>query len=120
MPSSQSTPPDTGYAQLAYGCQILMHAETRWPLHASIRHQEETCECESTGGERGLVRDCLLFVAYEYYYKRDPERYNALVCNDMIKVEAERLGLDTDELEIWDLYPQCLPARPARDGKSEA
>jgi hypothetical protein len=78
--------------------------DTKWPLNTTITHKA-TCECKSQGGDSELIRDYLFCLAYDHYYKQDPNRYNALVCNVLVKAQADRLGIVLDGLKMWDFYP---------------
>ncbi|KAI3327933.1 hypothetical protein HD806DRAFT_484449 [Xylariaceae sp. AK1471] len=108
--SSSSSSSSLGWAKFPWGCTITTDKATKWPLNTTITHKS-TCECKSQGGDGELVRDYLFVVAYEYYYKQDRERYNALVCNELVKAQGDRLELDLDELKIWDFELYFLCAR---------
>ncbi|KAJ8120130.1 hypothetical protein ONZ43_g3084 [Nemania bipapillata] len=103
----QPAVPDLGFVQFPWGCRILVHWQTGWPVTAGIIHRSDPCDCEKEGGVRIIVRDFLLVAAFENYWKRDRRRYNAFVCDGMIAAQARRLGIEMDGLGIRDSFPQC-------------
>ncbi|KAI0455967.1 hypothetical protein F5B21DRAFT_469283 [Xylaria acuta] len=109
---SRSPSPDTETVTLPWGCLITVELRTHWPLDTTVEHHKATCRCFSEGGNEAIMRRYLFICAYEFYYKASPKRYNSLVCMEMIKTQADRLGLDLGDLDIWDPYPHVLPPRP--------
>ncbi|KAI0911734.1 hypothetical protein F4823DRAFT_560671 [Ustulina deusta] len=114
----RSESPDMILGFMQSGCRILLDPYTHWPIRVAIAHFKPTCCCatreedSALGDDSVAVREFLFYVAYEYHYKEDPEKYNALACNEIIKAQAARLGLDLEGRLIWDVYPDCLPPRP--------
>ncbi|KAI0972883.1 hypothetical protein F4678DRAFT_31458 [Xylaria arbuscula] len=115
--SKRSQSPDRIEGLLPWGCRIMVDPYTHWPLNLDILHIEWACRCYSQespplGSGTVFVRDYLFAVAYEYHYRADPDKYNALACNEIVKTQAARLGVDLQGRLIWDLYPSVLPPPP--------
>ncbi|KAI0517256.1 hypothetical protein F5B22DRAFT_115158 [Xylaria bambusicola] len=125
-PPQRPGSPDVTIGVLPWGCRIPLEPYSRWPLRTVVAHDVSSCRCKrknqadkdkagqytSKGGDGDrddaeVVRHFLFWVAHEYYYKVDPEKYTALACHEMIKRQAERLGLELGGKRIWDIYGDC-------------
>ncbi|KAI1433232.1 hypothetical protein GGR50DRAFT_519077 [Xylaria sp. CBS 124048] len=102
------------------GCRIPIEPASPWPVNRTISHVEGVtasfaCDCKGkAGGDHDIVRDYLFVIAYEHFYKKDPKKYDAVACNEMVISHILRLGLDLEGLDFWTRYPESLPPRPSR------
>ncbi len=77
----------------------MTDAENYWPVSAAITHSCPTCECDRFGGEREVVRDFLLVVGYEFYHRKDPEKYDSQWSLSVLPLRAQQLGIDLNTLK---------------------
>ncbi|KAI0539375.1 hypothetical protein GGR58DRAFT_237895 [Xylaria digitata] len=103
--SQRSLSPDAHYGLLPWGCRILIEPWTKWPLSKDVSHAGPDCECGTWGGDRLVICVYLFTVAYDIYYKRGCEQYSVVACNEMVKLQADRLGLDLQGMDMWKMYP---------------
>ena len=123
MPETQETnslwaDPTIKFANLPWGCRMLIDPDTQWPLRAEIIHASGNqdhaesckfrCQCRKTPlTDKELVVKYMHKTAYFDYYQKDPETFNAWAVNELLENEANRLGLDPGN--IWETYPDCIP-----------
>ncbi|KAI0203183.1 hypothetical protein F4808DRAFT_54739 [Astrocystis sublimbata] len=107
-----SSLPATQVAILPWNCRIAVDPSTHWPLHKTIDHNDETCRCKAKGGVDKIIRRYLFICAVNYYYLEFLEEFNALACMVRVKEQADKLDIDLDGVDVWDVHPDVLPARP--------
>ncbi|KAI1120201.1 hypothetical protein F5Y10DRAFT_290169 [Nemania abortiva] len=95
MPSQQQASSSTPrFTTLPWGCKILTNPEDDWPVIPAITHPSSPCWCDQHGGERAVFRDFLIVVAHEFYYRKDPEKYDSKWSGEMLRHQAKRLDID--------------------------
>ncbi|KAI8946959.1 hypothetical protein F4801DRAFT_562605 [Xylaria longipes] len=96
----QSSSSSSYFIRLPWGCKIMTDRETDWPVSAAITHGHPNCECNGRfGSELEIVRDYLVVVAYEFCYRKDPEKYNSKWSGEILSLQARRLVIDLKTME---------------------
>lgn len=100
------------------GLLMLINPDTKWPPRSEIMHASDSqehgqnckcrCKCRATPfTDEDLVIKYMHVTAYFAYYQNDPEAFNAWSVNELVPIEAKRLGIDAGN--IWEQYPDCVP-----------
>ncbi|KAI0453744.1 hypothetical protein F5B21DRAFT_478406 [Xylaria acuta] len=87
------------FTTFPWGCKIMTDPVSEWPISATITHCRSTCECDRFGSEREIVRDFLIVVSYELYFRSDPEKYDCEWSGSILPLQAQRVGIDLDTLK---------------------